>query len=180
MGIFDDEVFDELPDAETVVAVPVKQDIRTIVELAIASIEQDTPLDDVKAAIVLFDSVEQWLKGQKDVLNEKLIPILKACGGFEIGNFRYFAGKTKPSWKCLDVGDTMKGIFRAAETVDADTGEIGVDWPKVVECLSTNAYKPATTRKLLGKEADKFFKLPEPSDKVEVEKVQKINTDFAE
>lgn len=191
----DNETFDP-SELDEIMATPVTavvkdqpRDIRSTVELAIMSIDVDTPLDDVKEAIVVFNTVAEWVKDQKKKLDERLISVLKTHGRFNIGPLEYWLGFTKPEYKCVDVLRTLIELMKSAEVPGPD-GEAVIDWSVIAGCLSSGAFKPATTRKQLPKLADELFFLPEAKAKVEdnaprdppkpkgVPSVQVVNTDF--
>jgi hypothetical protein len=176
----------------TIDAESIDMDVRTRIEIAVASVEQDTPIDDVKAAICLFNAMEEWLDGQKEKLYAKLIPIIQAQGTFTIGPLLYSVGFTKPTVKCTDVGRVLDELMRLPEIVNQETGETTIDWPTIKSCMSSGAWKPATTQKLLPPAlAKELFVLPEPKAKLVVTgpddekpvkdagpKLQVVNLDF--
>ena len=135
-------------------------------ELAIASIEPQSELENVVDAIQLLDAIKEWVKEQQESMNLRLIEYLQANGEFQFGSVKYWLGATKPDWKCIDVAACLEAVKIKAECVDAD-GEAVVDWRLVADCLSANAFKPGATRKFLGDDAGKHFVLPEPKPKVE-------------
>lgn len=167
----DNETFDP-SELDAILATPVTaivqdqpRDIRSTVEMAIMSIDADTPLDDVKEAIVVFNAIADWFKDQREKLNGRLIPVLEEHGSFTIGPFLYVLGMTEPKIKCTDVLRTMQELLKSAEVPNAD-GEAVIDWSVIAGCLSVNAFKPSTTRKQLPKLADELFQLPPSKKKV--------------
>ena len=159
-------------------AAPVpSRDLRSSIELAIASIEPESAIDDVAGAIMLLDSMKQWEKQQREILMDRLLPYIKANGSFEIGPMKYFATIPKTDLKCRNVDEALEAVFRAAETTTAD-GEIVIDRAKVISVLSSNAFKPAAAVKLLNDTDGKFFYRPPAKEVVKTEKVEVINTDF--
>lgn len=150
-------------------AVEHKEDIRTRLELMIGNIDPTTSKEDVCAAIVMLDAINQFHREAREALYAKMVPILKERGAIEIGTVKYFHGFTKPDAKCLSVPKALEAIKIKAETVNTETGEAVVDWDLVCDCLSKNAFRPAAAMKFLGDEADKHFHRDDPVGKVERE-----------
>lgn len=72
-------------------------------------------------------------------------------GDLEVGDTRYYVGTEKRT-KDVDVARTFDVIVQHAEKVTTE-GEVVTDWQAIKRCLSTGAFKPATTKELIGDEA---------------------------
>lgn len=97
---------------------------------------------------------------------EQLTRILKEVPEITAGGQLYYLGKKKTTRQKPNF-DVMCAILDAAQG----------DTEKIVDCLKASAFKPGTTRKLLGKDTEMFF--DEFDEKIE-KKVQKIPTNLLE
>lgn len=78
---------------------------------------------------------------------------VQANGPIENGDKRWYVGKDKTT-KCRDVAGTVKAVLEAT----------GGDVEAFTACLSTGAFKPAATIKVLGKAGDDLFETIERPD----------------
>jgi hypothetical protein len=173
----DDIQFDEV---QAVTATPVPS-IQDKIELAVLAIEPVTQLEELQMTWTLLDSLKRFCKEAEDKLKPRTIEWIKANGEFMIGDERYYVGQEKET-KCIDVkGAAMALLGATGEIVDPATGEV-LDFDRLTDCMSSNAFKPATSVKALAGSADKFFRTEEKSklkrDNTERSELRKINTAF--
>lgn len=110
------------------------------IALRVASLELDSPADQVREAILLVDALEKTTRTLARNLDASVIAWLDANGGsIEIGDVRYYVGRDKRV-KCRDVRRTLESLL------DATGGAID----EVCRCLSSNALLPAQVKQRLG------------------------------
>ncbi len=89
----------------------------------------------------------------KENLETATIAYIEKNGEIRDGEKRYYVGPNK-STKCLDIRKTAEAVFEVS----------GGDWDAFVECLSSGAFKPGHTKKLLGDKAEALFEDTETKD----------------
>lgn len=156
-------------------------DIRQRIELAVLSVEPGIDLEAVQMAWTILRALKEFVRDNEERLKKRTILYIKANGAFMIGDERFYVGAEKET-KCIDVkGATMALLGATGEIIDPASGEV-LDFERLVDCLSSNAFKPATAVKALGAASANFFET-KMKDKLkrdgkEWSELQSINTRF--
>lgn len=140
-------------------------ELSTLKELAL---RLDTPVKTPEHALEALTALANFKKRVAEVeaqIKAGVIAHIKANGPIVNGDVRYYVAPNKTT-KCLDA----RGVLDALMTATAG------DLEAVTACLSTDAWKPAATKKVLGKDADKWF-LDEVKDALK-EELHTVDTRF--
>lgn len=89
----------------------------------------------------------------KDRMEQATIKYIQAHGPIEDGTKRYYVAANK-STKCVDVRRTVEALLNA----------VGGDVDAFTDCLSSGAFKPAATKKVLGEAGADLFVTTETPD----------------
>lgn len=117
--------------------------------------------DEFMSALNAVKVMKEKVKALDQRMTAAAIEFVKEYGTFDDGDFIYAVGKAKTT-KCTDLRATVEAVLnKTAGDVDAFT-----------LCLSTSAFKPAFTRKLLGDDAAPLF-VDEEKDKLEFKQINK-------
>lgn len=159
------------------------------VELGVAAVDDDASLDDVSTAVAMVDYMKKWINEQDKELKRRLVLYIQKRGEFMIGEEKFYLGHKKETW-CEDVAETVVALLglkagAQLEILNAKTGEaVPFNLESLTDCLSSDAFKPATTIKALQPaDADRLFKsemkthLKREGTPIPVE-VHRVNTKF--
>lgn len=132
--------------------IPITTDAIELIEAGLADESQ------VKAAMAFMEQLNRGVRELKDRLETATIAYIEKNGEIHDGDVRYYVGPNK-STKCTDVRETVRVVLEAT----------GGDVDAVCDCLSSGAFKPATTRKRLAdagmqEAADRLFVTTETPD----------------
>lgn len=134
------------------------------IESGIATQEQ------VLTALEFVKRLGEVQRELKERVNKAAISYIQAHGPIEDGTRKFYVGPNKTT-KCKDLRGTVAAVLDAA----------GGDVDAMVDCLSTDAFKPGATKKLLKDRAGEFFETKE-TNKLEFEasvpKLQETDSRF--
>jgi hypothetical protein len=116
----------------------------SIIEAGVWTITADTPVEDIADVMGKLEWLIRRAKEVKDELESRMVEKIQAHGEFVIGDVRYFVGTAK-TVKCIDPKTTLEEILTTSG------GDVG----KLVDCLSSNAFKYGTVRRFF-EEAGQF------------------------
>jgi hypothetical protein len=171
---------EQVPATIPVVATPVP-DIRQRIEMAVLEVEPTTHLEALQMTWTILSAFKEFVKNAEDKLKPKTVEWIKVNGEFMIADERFYVGVEKEK-KCFDMRGAVLAILGSPkELIDSGTGEV-VPLDTLMDCLSSNAFKPATAMKQLGDESKKFFKIVEKStlkrDETPRSELQRVNELF--
>lgn len=95
--------------------------------------------EQISNTIDAVDLLKQAARELDQRLKRSLMEYLRGHGDLVIGERRYYIGRKKTT-KCVDTRLVLQAILEAS----------GGDLDSVMECLSSQPFKPATTKKLIG------------------------------
>jgi hypothetical protein len=111
------------------------------IENGILELNPDVPEEKLFEMISAVGAAKTVVKELDRMLDNAMYERLLVCREIIYGDIRYYLGEDK-TVKCVDVRATMNAVLDAS----------GGDLDKMSECLSSNAFKPGETRKLLPSE----------------------------
>lgn len=129
--------------------------------------------DQVLTALEFVKRLGEVQRELKERVNKAAIKYIQANGDIQDGTRRFFVGPNKTT-KCLDLRKTVEAVLTAA----------GGDIDALVDVLSTDAFKPGATKKLIKDKAKDLFETKE-TNKLELEqakpemKLQEVDSRFA-
>ena len=109
--------------------------------------------DDVLRALDFLKQLKEATAKANADMESAVIEWIKVNGDLSDGVCRYYVAPNKTT-KCLNVRTTLEAIFEAKDG----------DLDALMDCLSSNPFKPSTTMKLIGARADECFKTEEVLD----------------
>ena len=118
-----------------------------LVESGLASAEQ------VMEGKEFVDALKALARDLDAKFDAAAIKWIQANGEITSGTRRLYVGPNKTT-KCKDVKATVGAVLDAC----------GGDLEQFTECLSSGAFKPGATKKLLGDKADALFETVETAD----------------
>lgn len=128
--------------------------------------------DDVLRALDFLKQLKEATAKANADMEAAVIGWINANGDLSDGQVRYYVGPNKTT-KCLNVRTTLEAIFEAKDG----------DLDALMDCLSSNPFKPATTIKLIGPRAEECFKTEEVMDlktgKPKGDRLQKHDPQFS-
>lgn len=128
--------------------------------------------DDVLRALDFLKQLKDATKKASDEMEAAVIGWIAANGDLSDGKVRYYVAPNKTT-KCLSVRTTLEAIFEAKDG----------DLDALMDCLSSNPFKPSTTMKLIGARAEECFKTEEVLDlqtgKPKDARLQKFDPQFS-
>lgn len=132
-------------------ASPIPSDLPARTELAVLSIEVDTPADDVRAVVLLVDTLKRLGIELEQRMKERLKPWLEANGGELVmtPDDKFYLGVEREV-KNVDLVGTVRAAYQAAMTVDAGTGEERFDPRLFADMMSVNGFKQSICKKMLN------------------------------
>jgi len=128
--------------------------------------------DDVLSALDFLKQLKEATAKLNADMEAAVIGWINANGDLSDGKVRYYVAPNKTT-KCLNVRTTLEAIFEAKDG----------DLDALMDCLSSNPFKPATTIKLIGPRAEECFKTEEVMDlktgKPKEARLQKFDPQFS-
>ena len=106
----------------------------------------DATVDQVLMAQEFIKKLGEIHRELKEKLELATIAYIEKNGEIRDGERRFYVGPNK-STRCVDVRKTVEAVFEVS----------GGDFDVFVECLSSSAFKPAATKKVLGDKASELF-----------------------
>lgn len=113
----------------------------------------DASVDQVLQAQEFIKKLGEVYRDLKEKLEAATIAYIEKNGEIRDGERRFYVAPNK-STKCVDVRKTVEAVFEVS----------GGDFDVFVECLSSGAFKPAATKKVLGDRAADLFVDTETKD----------------
>lgn len=146
------------------------QDIVAVTRESINDAVQFGSQENVLLALGYAKRLRELAKELTDQAEQAAIGYIKEHGEFAVGETRYYVGVRKDT-KCKDAKAVLAAVLEVT----------GGDLDAVNECLSSGAWKPGATKKVLGDAAVQHFETVEVGELREgkaVPRLQVVNTAF--